>query len=152
VASDLHEELLTRIWEIAGELAGRTELPPKVFRDMGGRFVDYVEGESVTVAYPLLERYEGLGGTTQGGILTAAFDNTYGPLAILVGGVLGFATVHLSTTYIRPVTTADGEIRVRARRVEQTRRFLFAEGEATNPKGKLVATSRAEILLLAAPG
>ena len=33
------------------------ELPPKVFIDMEGEFIDFVEGESLTARYPNKERY-----------------------------------------------------------------------------------------------
>lgn len=33
------------------------ELPPKIFIDMDGEFIDFVEGKTLTVRFPNKERY-----------------------------------------------------------------------------------------------
>jgi len=55
-------------------------LPPKIFMDMDGEFIDLVEGVSLTARFPNKERYMNPMGFMQGGIITAAIDNTVSPL------------------------------------------------------------------------
>ncbi|WP_442498072.1 hypothetical protein [Methylobacter sp. sgz302048] len=60
--------------------AGRTEygleLPPKIFKAMQGEFLEYVEGQLLTVRFPVKERYSNPFGCMQGGMIVAAMDNT----------------------------------------------------------------------------
>ena len=122
------------------------ELPPKVFVDMEGEFLDYQEGQTLTVRFPVKARYQNPMGHMQGGMIVAAIDNTLGPLSFLVA--LPSVTTQLNTSYIRPVTAQDEQIIITGRVLERTRSQLFMMAEVTNAVGKLVAVSYATCAIL----
>ena len=125
------------------------ELPPKVFQDMEAEFVDYQEGRSITVRFPVLPRYQNPMGYMQGGMIVAAIDNTLGPLSYLVAPPS--VATQLNTSYVRPVTANDEFIIVEGRVAERTRTQLFLLAEVRNQAGKLVAICHATCLILTPP-
>ena len=127
-------------------LGTRLEVPPKAFVDMGGEFVDYQEGQTLSVRFPVKERYQNPMGHMQGGMIVAAIDNTLGPLSFLVAPPS--VTTQLNTSYIRPVTAQDEYIIITGRVLERTRSQLFMMAEVTNAFGKLVAISYATCSIL----
>ena len=122
------------------------ELPPKVLVDMEGEFLDYQEGQTLTVRFPVKARYQNPMGHMQGGTIVAAIDNTLGPLSFLVAPPS--VTTQLNTSYIRPVTAEDEHIIITGRVLERTRSQLFMMAEVTNAVGKLVAVSYATCAIL----
>jgi acyl-coenzyme A thioesterase PaaI-like protein len=110
---------------------------------MEGRFVAYEQGKSLSAAFPVLERYEGPSGVMQGGMITAAFDNVYGPFSYLLTAAYCI-TVNLNTSFVRPIARQDGELIVAVNLVDRTKQFLLLEGTARSPQGKLVAQSTSQ--------
>lgn len=139
--------------EITGQIIAEIEaligadkkiaIPPKIFRDMQGRFIAHEKGKSLRAAFPVLERYEGPSGVMQGGMVTAAFDNVYGPFSYLLTGSYCI-TVNLSTSFVRPITGQDGELIVEVSLVDRTKQFLLLDGKAFSPQGKLIAQSTSQ--------
>lgn len=72
-----HERVARLLRNLPG--AGRFEIPPPVFVELGGEFVDFDPGRSLTAEWPVSDRHRGPSGRLQGGILAAYFDNTVGP-------------------------------------------------------------------------
>ena len=50
------------------------QIPPPCLIDMQGEPVAYVEGESLTMRFPVLARYQNPIGHMQGGFIVAALD------------------------------------------------------------------------------
>lgn len=136
----LTEDLMAQMGRTQ-RLGDDLELPPKVFLDMEGEFLEYQEGQVLRVRFPVKKRYQNPMGHMQGGMIVAAIDNTIGPLSFLVAPPS--VTTQLNTTYIRPVTGQDESIVVTGRVIERTRGYLFLMAEVTNAVGKLVAVSYA---------
>lgn len=113
------------------------EIPPKVFLDMGGEFVNYQEGVLLRARYPVLERYQNPLGYMQGGIISALMDNTMGPLSFLVAPPS--VTTQLSVSFIRPVTPDETYIEVEAVIIEQTKKQLHMQAYAYSTAGKRLA-------------
>lgn len=142
---DLDREILGRIRSLVPD-GMDFELPPPILRDMEVSFRSFEPGRSLTMDVPLFERYAGPTGMVQGGVIAAAFDDAYGPLAYLTAGAFA-VTVTLDLSFVRPLPVSAGSMEVEVRVVENTRRLVFLEGSARNPEGKLVATSRTEMLI-----
>lgn len=53
---------------------------PHCFSFMQGRILDYIEGESLTIGFPVFRHYLNPSGSMQGGFISAAVDNVFGPL------------------------------------------------------------------------
>ncbi|WAK02114.1 PaaI family thioesterase [Methylobacter sp. YRD-M1] len=79
----MQDYLSVKIRKSAGPNTGM-ELPPKIFKAMEGEFLEYVEGQSLTVRFPVKESYSNPFGFMQGGMIMAAMDNTLGPLSLLL--------------------------------------------------------------------
>ena len=112
-------------------------LPPKVFIDMEGEFIDFVEGVSLTARYPNRERYMNPFGFMQGGIIVAAIDNTISPLSYVTAPPN--ITKEINTTYKRPIKDSDRFIDVIASVVEKTTTNIVLQALVMNEKGKLAA-------------
>ena len=142
--SETTHELVGRLLhEIPG--AERFEIPPPVFRELGGEFVDFEAGRSLTAEWPVSDRHRGPSGRLQGGILAAYFDNTVGPLAFLAGGGF-YVSVDLSTDFLRPVLPGDDTVVVEAELVGETSRLHFIRGECRRPDGTVVALCRTKLI------
>ncbi|MDH5376847.1 MAG: PaaI family thioesterase, partial [Gammaproteobacteria bacterium] len=87
-------------------------LPPPVFLDMGGEFVDYVKGESLTARFPNRHQYENPFSYMQGGIIVALIDNTVSPLSYVVAPTS--ITREINTQFKRPITREDEFVTVKA--------------------------------------
>lgn len=146
---DLGREILERIRSLVPE-GTRLDLPPPILEDMEVSFRSFEPGRSLTIELPLFPRYAGPGGMVQGGVIASAFDDAYGPLAYLTAGAYA-VTITLDLSFVRPLPVSAGTLEVEVRVVERTRRLVFLEGTARNPEGKLVATSRTEMMIVEEP-
>lgn len=122
------------------------ELPPKIFVDMEGEMLEYIEGKSLRVRFPVRERYQNPLGYMQGGMITAAIDCTVGPLSYLVAPPS--VTLQLQTSYIRPITRDEPYIEVEGVVIELTRRQIFMTAHVYTSAGKLAATAHTSCMLL----
>jgi uncharacterized protein (TIGR00369 family) len=115
------------------------EIPPKIHREMEGEFIEYIDGKSLTVRFPVKQKYQNPFGSMQGGMIVAAIDCTYGPLAYLLAPPS--VTTHINTTYIRPVTANEEYIDITATVVEMTKRQIHMRADVKNSSGQLLAIS-----------
>ena len=122
------------------------QIPPACLLDMQGEPLEYKEGVSLSVRFPVLARYANPLGHMQGGYIVAALDNTLGPFSYLIAPPS--VTSALNTQYLRPVTAETAFIICTARLTERTRATLYLTGEARNPEGKLVAICQAVCQIL----
>ena len=113
------------------------EIPPKIFMDMEGEYIEYVEEKSLTARFPVKERYQNPLKAMQGGMIVAAMDNTFGPLSYMVAPPS--VTTHINATYLHPVTANDNFIDVTATVIEVTKSLLHMRAEVRNRDGELVA-------------
>ncbi len=113
------------------------ELPPKIFNEMEGEFIEYIEGESLTVKFPIKRYYSNPFGFMQGGMIVAAIDNTLAPFSYLVSPVS--ITDNINTTFVRPIKMAYEFILVTAILIGKTPMKIHLRAEVKNPAGKLLA-------------
>lgn len=122
------------------------QIPPPCLIDMQGEVVEYIEGQSLRMRFPVLPRYQNPIGHMQGGFIVAALDNTLGPFSYLIAPPS--ATTSLNTQYLRPVTPELDHIVCVARLVERTRGQLHLAGEARGPDNKVLALCQAVCQIL----
>jgi len=134
--SNLFEQLVAQFGSMPG-----VEIPPKVYTVMDAEVIDYQEKSSLTIKFPIKEKYQNPLGHMQGGVIVAAIDNTLGPLSYLVAPPS--ATLQLNTQYIRPVLPDEKFIQVKAVLVDKTKNQLIMRAEVINEAGKLVAVCQA---------
>lgn len=83
----------------------------------------------------------------QGGLLIAAVDNTFGPLAYLVAGG-PVATIGLHASFVRPVGADQRWITIRATVDGRTRRVVFMSARVTGSGDRLLARVTTELAIL----
>ena len=121
-------------------------LPPPVFETFGAEVVGHEEGRSLTVRFPVEERWQNPMGMMQGGVLAALVDNVLGPLSYLVAPPS--VTTELNVTFLRPVTPDAEWVEVRGEVVEVMRTRLVLKAEVTDPRGRRVALAQAACLVV----
>ena len=113
------------------------ELPPKIFIDMQGEFIEFVENIKLVARFPNMERYMNPFGFMQGGILVAAMDNTISPLSYV--SAPPNITKEITTEFKRPVKQDEKYIDVVATIAEKASSYILLQAEVLNERGKLVA-------------
>lgn len=126
-------------------------IAPNCFISMQGRLVDYSHSNSLTIAFPVLENYLNPAGSMQGGFITAAFDNVFGPLCHATTGTGATTTVDINTSYHRPIFAGD-ELIITATAKSQGRSKVHMVAEAFNKNNKLIATATTNYIHVNRPG
>lgn len=137
------------IYKDMAKMAGgkHLTLPPNSSREMNGKIIEYIAEESITVSFPLDEKYNNPAGTILGGFLPVFFDLSFGPLSYLVAKQ-PTSSLDLNTTFIRPITAQDKEIVVKAKVLNQSKSYLILEARAFNTENELIATATSRMLIL----
>ena len=130
MSNDLMESIAKKVPAESG-----IKIPPNVFLEMEGEMIEYKAGNSLTVKFPIKEKYQNPFGYMQGGMVVAAVDNTIGPLSMLEASPS--VTSQLNTTYIRPIGPDQEYIYITATVVEKTKRNLHIQADVRNETGKL---------------
>lgn len=120
--------------------------PPPVFRDMEGEFLEYREGDSLTVKFPVKERYQNPMGVMQGGMILAAVDNVFGCLSYLISPES--VTTHLNSTFLRPVTREEPFIYITASVLEKTRSQIHMEAKVVDSRERVLVFSTASFRIM----
>jgi len=127
---------------------GKVSFPPPCFRDMKAQLVRYETRTLLVVRLPVLERFLNPVGTMQGGYMTAAIDNTLGPLSYLAAR-RPCSTLDLHTQYIRAVLPYD-ELTITGRVISRGTSTMVLGAEAVNRKGRVVVIATANAAVVAA--
>ena len=131
-------EILHDEFSRLGAMSPSAALPPNCAVMMKGKYVGYESRMMLAIAFPVLEEYLNPMKAMQGGFITAAFDNVFGPLSYLAART-PCTTLDLHTNYIRSIAAGD-TLTVTARVVSRGLSAMHMSGDAVNGKGKLIAT------------
>ena len=82
---------------------------------------------------------------SQGGFITAAFDNTFGIFFIMESGGEALTTIDISTSYQRPIFLGD-ELIITVYIKQMGNTIVHMYGEAHNKENKLIATGNTNIM------
>lgn len=127
-------------------LAGKTLLnAPSCYASMQACLLEY-DSSRITVAIPVLESYLNPAGSMQGGFITAAFDNVFGPLCLLATGTAQTATLNIVTTYHRPIFEGD-KLVITATVKNSGNTAIYMEAEAYNKEGKHIASASSNYII-----
>ncbi len=117
---------------------------PACFTTMQGRVIEYMPDKSLTVSFPVLESYLNPAGSMQGGYITAAFDNVFGPLSHAVMKSLT-TTLYIHTSYHRAIFAGD-ELIVKASVTKAGKTVTHMYAEAHNRENKLIASANTDYI------
>lgn len=142
---NINAEIMAKFLQLIPENTG-LELPPKIFMDMDGQFIDFIEGKSLTARFPVKERYMNPFGFMQGGIIVAAIDNTISPLSYVLAPPN--VTKEINTIFKRPIKGSEPFIDVTASMLEKTATYIILQAEVRNESRKLVAKGTAKCIFV----
>ena len=143
--SSFPPEFIERMTQLMAN--GQLQLPPPIFADMAGEFVDLnMAAKTLTVRFPVQARYQNPMGTMQGGMIAAAIDNAIGPLSFMVAAPN--VTKTMEVTYLRPIPASVAEITVVAAFTGQNGRELTFVADVLRGDGAKLATARSVNVLL----
>lgn len=143
--SSFPPEFIERMGQLMA--SGQLKLPPPIFTDMEGEFVDMdLKAQTLTVRFPVQARYQNPMGYMQGGMIAAAIDNAIGPLSFMVAAPN--VTKTMEVTYLRPISTNVDEITVVAAFDGQNGRELTFVADVLRSDGTKLATARSLNVLL----
>jgi uncharacterized protein (TIGR00369 family) len=127
--------------------SGRFQLPPPIFNDMDGEILSIdLDQQSLTATFPVKARYQNPMGNMQGGMITAAIDNTIGPLSMMVAAPN--VTKSIEVQFRRPVTPTVEAITVEAKLESSSKRELIFVASVFDDQQKILATARATHVIL----
>ena len=121
------------------------DLLPNCFRFMKGEFLDYRSREMLKVRFPVQEEMLNPVLRMQGGFITAAFDNVFGPLSYAAARAL-CSTIDIQTQFLRGIEAGDS-LTVEGRVVTRGSATMHLVADGFNGKGKLVATCTANMII-----
>lgn len=128
---------------IAGEFP-----PPPIARLLDFTMVSVDPGEVLFECEPREFHYNPLG-LVHGGVACTLLDTVVGCAAhtTLPAGV-GYTSIDLSVSYLRPIFATTGVLRARGRVVKGGSRVIFAEGTLEDAAGTVLATATSSLLVL----
>ena len=136
------EVITNMLEEVAMGLSPDLQVPPPVFHFMQGQVLEYMPKQWLKASFPVLPEYNNPVSRMQGGLISAAIDNTLGPLAFLVCRAPS-VTLSMHLDYIRGIGPGENLI-VKAGVVSRSRSNLVLEAEALNERSKLIARASAQ--------
>ena len=127
--------------------SGKLQVPPPIFKDMEGEFVDFdLENKTITIRFPIKERYQNPVGYMQGGMIATAIDNTMGPLSYAIAAPS--VTKKLEIEYFRPVPSSMSHITITAFVESQEERVLTLIAEVKRGDGTVLARGTATNIIM----
>ena len=121
-------------------------LPPPCSAELKATFVEYKTKKYLVRKFEVQQRFTNPAGGFQGGFISAAFDDTFGPLSYLVMKK-PTTSLDLVTNFIRPVYPPD-ELVIRADVISRGFSSIHMSAQAHNQKGKLIATSTTNMVVV----
>jgi len=138
---------MSTVEDFLSQFLGYDFAPPRCAKFIRGHFVNYNPGKSLTLAFPVLEEYLNPAQTMQGGIISAAFDNVFGPLCLLETKTPMTTTIDINTSYHRPIMEGD-TLTITATVTSKGRTKIHMVGEAYNNQNKLIASATTNYIIL----
>jgi len=137
----LPKKLLPIVEEKLHSLADTINFPPPSFDMMKGEILDFdVKKGIFKNSFPIMSVYLNPYGNMQGGLISAAIDNTIGPLSMLVAPANFTRTMEVK--YAKIVTPELANIYVTATFIEQKKRQLFFKAIVETKDGDKLASAK----------
>ena len=124
--------------------APQLQLPPPSMEELGIEYLEIIPGKEITAKLPFKQKFTNPVGIYQGGFLSAALDEVFGPLAFITtkGPCL---TLSLNVTYLKAFMPSMKECLLNATILKETRQFIFMKGEITTIDGDLIAHAESHV-------
>lgn len=123
------------------------QLPPASMLELGIEYLEATPGKNIKGKVPFQKRFTNPIKTYQGGILSAAMDDHFGPLSYITAG-RPCTTLSLNTTYLKPFTEKMEYVIIDAEVLQKTKSFIFMRATVTSPEGVLLAHGDSHVAIL----
>lgn len=120
--------------------------PPPCFTSMQGKFLEYESRKRLKVTFPVVAESLNPQGRMQGGFLTAAFDNVFGPLSYLAARN-PCVTLDIHTQFFRGLEAGE-TLTITAEVIARGPGSIYLTAQAFNSAQKLVASSNTNLLIV----
>jgi uncharacterized protein (TIGR00369 family) len=124
--------------------------PPPIAQLMGFELVEVGHGRATFAVEPGVQHYNPIG-VVHGGLAATLLDSAMGcAVQSRLDAGVGYTTLDLNATFLRPMTTDTGRVVCEAVVVHTGSRIATAEGRAFSARtGKLIATGTCSCVILA---
>jgi uncharacterized protein (TIGR00369 family) len=130
----------------AGELP-----PPPIMSTLDVSGVAFEVGTATFRLVPQEFHYNPLG-TVHGGVIATLLDSAAGcAVHSVLGAGEGYTSLDLTTKYLRPVTTATGEVTATGTVLSRGSRTALAQAQLTDARGRVLAHATSSCLIFPVP-
>ena len=141
-SNQLMKAILDILEKRLGERIDDYAFPPPVFTSMDGQFLHLnIDSGLLSAKFPINQNLLNPYGSMQGGMITAAVDNTIGPLSVLVAPPN--VTRKMEIVFSKPARFEMRHIVILARFLGQKGRQLFFEADVRGPNSEKLARAKA---------
>ena len=147
----VHEQWLENLKKYRTDILAQTgtdlQLPPPSQTELQIEFLEIAPGKKMVARVPFQRRFSNPIYTYQGGMLTAAMDDVFGPLSY-VTAERPCTTLSLNTTYLKAFTEKMGHIIITATVLSKTKSFIFMRADVHAPDGQMIAHAESHVAIL----
>lgn len=141
----VHENWLQSLKDFANET--KLQLPPPSMLELQLEFLEVEPKVRMRARLPFQKRFTNPVGLYQGGFMSAAMDDVFGPLSYISAG-RPCVTLSMNTTYLKPFHEKLQNVFIDARVVQMTKNFIFMRADMTDEKGNLIAHAETHVNIL----
>jgi acyl-coenzyme A thioesterase PaaI-like protein len=123
------------------------QLPPPSQLELQIEYLEVAPGKKIKGKVLFQKRFTNPIKTYQGGMLTAAMDDHFGPLSYITAE-RPCTTLSLNTTFIKPFTEKMGHCIIEAEVLQKTKSFIFMRATVYSPEGELLAHGDSHVAIL----
>lgn len=124
--------------------APQLQLPPPSMEELGIEYLEIVPGKMLKAKLPFKKKFTNPAGLYQGGFLTAALDEAFGPLAFITHKA-PCLTLSINVTFLKAFNESMKECFLEASIIKETRQFIFMRAEVITCDGEILAHADSHI-------
>lgn len=122
-------------------------LPPPSLLELQSEFLDIQPGKLLRAKIPFQKRFTNPIGLYQGGFLSAAIDDVFGPLSYMTAQ-RPCMTLSMNVTFLKAFTEKMGHCLIEGKVLQKTKSFIFMRADVTSPEGELIAHAESHVTIL----
>ncbi|MBA2403312.1 MAG: PaaI family thioesterase [Bdellovibrionales bacterium] len=123
------------------------QLPPQSQLELQIEYLEVSPGKKITGKIPFQKKFTNPIKTFQGGFLTAAMDDCFGPLSYITAE-RPCTTLSLNTTFLKAFTEKMGHCIIEAEVLQKTKSFIFMRAVVLSPEGEILAHGESHVSIL----
>lgn len=123
------------------------QLPPPSQIELGIEYLEVIPGKKLKGKIPFQKRFTNPIKTYQGGFLSAAIDDHFGPLSYITA-TRPCTTLSLNVTFLKPFTEKMGHCFIEAEVLQKTKSFIFMRATVSSPDNEIIAHAESHVAVL----